>query len=69
MDSGEDRPAQLAQVVEHAIEDLALAEPFLFRHVLALVEVTANREGANASPGQDGNAHGGPGGNGLEDFD
>ena len=69
VDGGEDRPAQLAQVVEHAVEDLALTQPFLFRHLLALVQVAANREGSVTGSGQDGDAHGRTGRDGLENLD
>ena len=55
--------------VEHAIEDLALAQPFLLRHALALVQVAADGEGAVTGSGQDGDAHGGAGRDGLENLD
>ena len=48
VDGVQDRPAELAQVVENAIEDLTLAKPLLLGHLLALVEVAADGEGAVA---------------------
>ena len=46
VDGGEDRLAQLAQRVERAVEVLALAQPVLLGHALALAQVAADREGA-----------------------
>jgi len=42
--------------VEHPIEDLALAQPFLLRHLLALVQVAADGEGSVTGSGNDGDA-------------
>ena len=47
---GDDRPAQLAQRVDEPVEHLALAQPLLLGHLLALVEVTTDGEGAVARP-------------------
>ena len=61
--------AQLAQRVENAIENLALAQPLFLRHLLALVQVAADGEGPVTRSGQDGDTHGGTGGDGLKDLD
>ena len=47
------------------------AEPLLvlLRHLFALIQVTANGEGSVTGSGQDGDAHGGTGCDGLEDLD
>src|SRR5215218_10447435 len=58
VDCGEDRLAQLAQGVERAIEVLALAEPVLLAHVLALPQVAADGERTSAGTGDDGDAYG-----------
>ena len=69
VDCGDDRSAQLAQRVENAIEDLALAQPLLLRHLLALVQVAADGEGSVTRSGEDGDAHGGTGRDRLEYLD
>src|SRR3982750_772103 len=63
VDGCEDRLAQLPQRVQRAVEVLPLAQPLLLRHVLALAEVAADREGSLARAGDDRDAYGGlPGG-------
>jgi len=61
--------AQLAQRVQNAVKDLALAQPLLLRHALALVQIAADREGAVARSGDDGRAHGGTGRDCLQHLD
>jgi hypothetical protein len=57
MDRGDDRPAQLPQCVQHAVEDLPLPQPLLLRHALALTQVAADGEGALPGPADDDAAH------------
>jgi hypothetical protein len=51
-----DRPAQLPQRVEHAIEDLALTQPFFLSHGFTLPQVAADGERPIAGSGDDGDA-------------
>ena len=53
VDGGEDGFAQLAHGVEGAVEVLALPQPVLLGHVLALAQVAADREGPVAGAGED----------------
>ena len=57
VDRGNDGSAQLSQRVENTIEHLALAQPFLLRHALALSQVAANGEGPVTGSRQDDGAH------------
>ena len=59
----------MAQRVKNAIEDLALAQPFLLGHALALVQVAADREGSLTGSGYDGAAHRGTGRDSLKYLD
>ena len=68
VDGGEDRLAQLSQRVEGSIEVLALSQPVLLGHVLALAQVAADREGAVARAGDDGDADRGADRDRLEDL-
>src|SRR5204862_4366346 len=54
--------------VERAVEVLALAQPVLLRHVLALAQVASDGEGALASAGDDGDADRRQHGDRLEDL-
>ena len=47
--------------VKNTIEDLTLAQPFLFRHLSSLVQVAADRKGPFSSSGHDGDTHRGAG--------
>ena len=68
VDRGEDRLAQLAKGVEGAVEVLALPQPVLLGHVLALAQVAADREGPVTRAGDDGDADGGTDGDRLQDL-
>jgi len=68
VDGGDDRPAQLAQRKEKAIEDLTLAQPLFLRHLLALVQVAADRKGTVTRPGDDRDAHRGASRNRFQHF-
>src|SRR5437763_945411 len=58
VDGGEDWFSQLAHRVERAIEVLTLAQPVLFRHILALTQVAPDGEGSLTSSGKDDDAEG-----------
>ena len=68
VDGGEDRLAQLAHRVERAVEVLALAQPVLLGHVLALAQVAADGEGPVAGAGEDDDADGGADRDRLDDL-
>ena len=68
VDRGEDRLAQLSQRVEGAVEVLALPQPVLLGHVLALAQVAADGEGPVTSAGEDDHANGGTDRDRLEDL-
>ena len=53
VDSGEDRLAELPDGVEGSVEILALPQPVLLRHVLALAQIATDGEGTLACAGQD----------------
>src|SRR5215216_1967583 len=54
--------------VEGAVEVLALPQPLLLGHVLALAQVAADREGPLAGAGDDGDAHAGTDRDRLQDL-
>ena len=68
VDGGEDRLAQLPHGVEGAVEGLALAQPVLLGHALALPQVAADGEGSVAGAGQDDDPDGGAHRDRLDDL-
>ena len=68
VDGGEDRLAQLPHRVQRAVEVLALAQPVLLGHVLALAQVAADGERSLAGSGEDDDADGGADGDRLDDL-
>ena len=68
VDGSEDRLAQLTHRVEGAVEGLALSQPVLLGHGLALSQVAANGEGTLTGPRQDHDPDGGPHRDRLDDL-